>query len=246
MHGLAAHGMALDVLDEHRAGRRAVHRDLEDRRPSAPGCCAGCGRRRRTARLAVAAVDDAGHLARRGAGGAPSGSPPRRGRSGRGWWRCRWDGHERRAHGSETPLPGSLGWVDFVMTPDEELVVIFGALHVVALALGVILFMHVPALGHRVVLEAARGRGGRRRGRQRPAPVLEAQAAPDRRRPAARRRAVAHAPARPLASCATPTRARCAGRPIRTCRAVRRSAAASTRLPARSGRRPPAASPRCR
>jgi hypothetical protein len=38
-------------------------------------------------------------------------------------------------------LPAGAGGYDLAMTPDEELMVIFGALHVIALALGVVLFM---------------------------------------------------------------------------------------------------------
>ena len=61
---LAAHRVALEVLDEHRRGRAAVDADVEDR--------AGVGERvaqdarvdGEVRRLAVAAVDDAGHLAR--------------------------------------------------------------------------------------------------------------------------------------------------------------------------------------
>ena len=65
MHDLAAHRMALEVLDEHRSGRAAVDADVEDR--------AGVGQRvaqdarvdGEVRRLAVAAVDDAGHVALR-------------------------------------------------------------------------------------------------------------------------------------------------------------------------------------
>ena len=72
VHDLAAHRMALEVLDQHRGGLAAVDADVEDR----------AGVRERVAqdarvdgevrRLAVAAVDDAGDVARaaQAAGGA--------------------------------------------------------------------------------------------------------------------------------------------------------------------------------
>ena len=53
------------------------------------------------------------------------------------------------------------------MSPDAELLVIFGVLHLVALVLGGALFVDVPAFRRRVLV-VARRRGRLRRRRQRP------------------------------------------------------------------------------
>ena len=82
MDRLAAHRMALDVLDEHRRSRCRRRREIED----APEWASVLRRMRASTakceRLAAAAVDDAGDVALRGAGGARSASP--RGAGGQG------------------------------------------------------------------------------------------------------------------------------------------------------------------
>ena len=80
VHGLAAHGMALDVLDEHRAGAPRRRRRPRGWRPNAPACCAGSGRRPRTAAARRRRRRSRRAPGRCGAGGGRSGSPPRRGR----------------------------------------------------------------------------------------------------------------------------------------------------------------------
>ena len=83
------------------------------------------------------------------------------------------------------------------MTPDEELMVIFGALHVIALALGVVLFMmflRSDSTSSWKPPEEDEGGGGGGNDRL---PSSKPKPRPDRRRPAARRRAGPHAAARP-------------------------------------------------
>ena len=89
MHGLAAHGMALDVLDEHGRGRAAVDRDLEDGARTRQGVAQDPPVDREQLGPALAAVDHAGNLA--GAAQAAGGAGSLRGarRRARGWWRCR-------------------------------------------------------------------------------------------------------------------------------------------------------------
>ena len=212
MHGLAAHRVALEVLDEHRRARAAVDRDLEDR----------AGVRQRVAqdarvdgevlRLAVAAVDDAGDeaLAAQAARGARAlrvagGQGERSGVGSHGEGVAARDGRVRNGaraarHASETgsaraPRQGSLA----VMSPDEELMLIFGALHLVALALGVLLFVLFLRSDTGDGDEEPRGGRGRRRGRQRPH-LRRAEDLARRRHPAPGRRAGARPPARPRAA----------------------------------------------
>ena len=72
VHDLAAHRMALEVLDEHRDGFAAVDGDVEDRARVRERVAQDARVDGEVRRLAVAAVDDAGHLARaaQAAGGA--------------------------------------------------------------------------------------------------------------------------------------------------------------------------------
>ena len=207
MHGLAAHGMALDVLDEHRAARRRRRSaTCEDGARTRQGVAQDAAVDGEQLGAAVAAVDDAGHLAgaAQAAGGAGSlrgagGQVERGGGVGGG-------GHERQRMVAEPCITARLGWVIFVYVarrgadghlrraPRHRTRARRGPLH------------DVPAVRHDVVLEAPRGRRGRRRGRQRPAPLARRSRGPPAgsrcRTPTRRARACATTP-----GCATPTRA---------------------------------------
>ena len=129
------------------------------------------------------------------------------------------------------------------MTPDEELMVIFGALHVVALALGVVLFMmflRSDSASSWKPPEDEEGGGGGGNDRL---PSSKPKPRPTGGVPLPDAEPVAHAPARPLASSATP-HPRPLRRPAASARAAAARparAAASSRSRARSGSRAPAA-----
>ena len=119
------------------------------------------------------------------------------------------------------------------MSPDAELMLIFGVLHLIAIALGALLFVMFLRSETTERPAAARGRGRRRR-RQR-SRVGEAQGLPVRRPAAARRRrtarppALPRAPGRPQAQARAPAYAR-PGAALAPSRNESRARPAATRL----------------
>ena len=159
----------------------AVDRDLEDRAGVRERVAQDAGVDREVLGVAVAAVDHAGDealaaQAARGARafGSAGGEGERSGVEGmvrrrRGAGRVREGGARAARHASESgsagpPEPGTSS----AMSPDEELMLIFGALHLVALAFGVLLFVLFLRSDRQRRPRRAGGGRGRRRRRQRP------------------------------------------------------------------------------
>ena len=90
MDRVAAHRMALDVLDEHRRGGAAVDRDLEDRARLRQGVAQDARVDREQLRPAVRRRRSRPGPGRCGAGGGRAGSLRGAGGQRRAWWRCRW------------------------------------------------------------------------------------------------------------------------------------------------------------